>query len=300
MRSASESVHLVAATVGFISLFLIWVSVVWGLVLRNGWAATRMRHASIQGIHMITAVMGLTLGLVHGFTQLAVPLGPVRLVDVVVPFANTGDPIGIGIGVVALELMIAAALSVVVQRKLGFNRWRALHLLNHVAFMLLVGHVLMSGSDTTPRFVWGSVLVGWLLVVALWLSSTRRSGQATRRVGERFGVTRRRDEVVVAVDSARCARFGFCEHEAPDVFTLRSDGRLAYRVSVPADLAGDIVRAIDVCPRRAISLNRVPTAIVSAAPATPTMNEEEDEHLTQPRGIRPATVTGLRGREGRR
>src|SRR6187549_2863971 len=97
LRSGTESVHLVAATVGFLSFFLIWVSVIWGLILRNGWISTRLRHAAIHGAHMITALMGLTLGTVHAFAQLAPPYATTHLVDVVVPFTNPTDPIGIGI-----------------------------------------------------------------------------------------------------------------------------------------------------------------------------------------------------------
>jgi ferredoxin len=291
LRSASESVHLVAATVGFLSFFLIWVSVIWGLILRNGWISTRLRHAAIHGAHMITAIMGLTLGVVHAFTQLAVPFGAIHLVDVVVPFTNPGDPVGVGIGVIAMEIMIAAAISVMIQRRLGYNRWRALHALNHVAFMLLAGHILISGSEAGFTLVWMSVLISWLIAVTLWMSTARQSVQARRAVGEKLGVTTRREDVNVVVDSAKCARFGFCEHEAPEVFSLLPDGRLSYRVAISLDQVNDVVRAIDVCPRRAIALNRTPTAVVSGVrPA------EEEPHLTSPRGIPQDKITQLHNR----
>jgi ferredoxin/DMSO/TMAO reductase YedYZ heme-binding membrane subunit len=290
LRSGAASVHLVAATVGFLSLFLIWLSVVWGLVLRNGWLSTRLRHATIQGIHHIAALLGVTLACVHAFAQLAVPYATVHLVDVLLPFQNPTDPLGIGIGVISLELMIATTLSVLVQRWMGYSRWRALHALNHVAFVLVVGHVLISGSDVAPRPIWGAVLVGWLFTVALWVSTARRSSQVRNAVGEKLGMSQRRDQVIVGVDSARCARFGFCEHEAPDVFTLLSDGRLSYRVSVPATEANDVVRAIEVCPRRAITLNRTPTAVVSGR------RPEEDAHLTSPRGLRTVKINELQNR----
>ena len=294
MRSGTESVHLVAATVGFLSFFLIWVSVIWGLILRNGWISTRLRHAAIHGAHMITALMGLTLACVHAAAQLAVPFATVHLVDVVVPFTNPTDPIGIGIGVISLEIMVAAAVSVMIQRRLGYNRWRALHSLNHVAFMLVAAHILISGSDVAPTPVWGAVLGAWLIAAGLWASTTRQSVQARRLVGEKVGVTPRREEVIVSVDSAKCARFGFCEHEAPEVFSLLSDGRLSYRVSVSMEQVNDVVRAIDVCPRRAIHLTRTPTAVVSGVrPAAPT---EESPHLTSPRGIPVEKITQLHNR----
>src|SRR4051812_9826937 len=42
LRSGTQSAHLIAASVGFTSFFLIWISVIWGLILRNGWVSTRL------------------------------------------------------------------------------------------------------------------------------------------------------------------------------------------------------------------------------------------------------------------
>lgn len=306
MPSGTESTHIVAAGVGFTSFFLIWLSVIWGLMLKNGWMSTRMRHSAIHGAHMIIALMGLTLGIVHAFAQLAVPFTPVHLVDVVVPFTNPSDPIGIGIAVIALEIFVAAAVSVAVQHKMGYNRWRALHALNHVAFILLVAHILISGSDVAPTPVWGTVLAMWLVTLMLWASTARRSTELGRNVGNRVGVTPRRDRATVSVDSSHCARYGFCEHEAPDVFTLLSDGRLSYRVSVPSEQINDVVRAMEVCPRRAISLNRAAHSVISGRQAQPQEQEpagrgapqqvEDNAHLTSPRGMPSPNVTQLHRR----
>jgi sulfoxide reductase heme-binding subunit YedZ len=292
VRNAQESVHLVAATVGFLSLFLIWLAVVWGLVLRNGWAQSRIRHATVYGLHQTLALLGLCLAVVHAFAQLATPQGPVHLLDTLVPFTNDLDPIGIGVGVIALEVMVACAASVLIQRRLGYTRWRSLHALNYVAFMFLVGHVLISGSDMAHPVRWGAVLGAWLLTVVLWLSTTPwfvnlRQGLSRRRSGPAG------EEILVNVDGNRCAQFGFCEHEAPGVFALRSDGRLAYRAAVPADQVADVIRAVEVCPARAIALHRTPTTVL-------TQRKERIEPMTGPQRIPEDAAAGPRRRRGAR
>lgn len=291
MRSAAESVHLIAATVGFLSFFLLWLAVAWGMILRNGWALTRIRHATIYGIHSTVSLLGLTLAAVHAFAQLAVPGGPIRLVHEVVPFIAPDDPVGIGVGVLSLELMVAAALSILIQKRLGYTRWRALHALTYVAFMLLVAHVLISGSDVGPSWVWGSVLGAWLVTVALWLSGTSLLQGMRQERAERVSARQRSQEITVNVDAQRCARFGFCEHEAPDVFRLRGDGRLSYRGTVPADSLEAAIRAVEVCPARAIALTAPPSSIL-----TPRRPEPPDDGA-----VDGATVTGLhRERQARR
>jgi len=266
VRSTAESVHLIAATVGYLSFFFLWLSVVWGMILRNGWAQTRIRHSTVFGIHGVLALLGLCLAMVHAFSQLANPTGTIYLIHIFVPFIHYWDPIGIGVGVVSLELLTALALSFLIQRRIGHTRWRALHIFAYVAFMLLVAHVLVSGTDTASPYVWGSVLGCWLVTVVLWIVSTGPFTRARRGMA-RFRADRLRgQELSVNVDTGRCARFGFCEHEAPDVFKLLSDGRLSYKGSVPVERAEAVIRAAEVCPARAIALKQPPTKVFTPRP----------------------------------
>jgi ferredoxin/DMSO/TMAO reductase YedYZ heme-binding membrane subunit len=256
-------VHAVAATVGFASWLLLWSALVLGLVVRNGWASTRWRHSTVEAAHMTLALLGLTLGVVHGGAQLAAPNGIIRLVDVAVPFVNPSDPVGVGAGVLSLELFLAGALSVPIRKRLGQSRWRAVHTLTYAAFILLTAHVLISGSDVGPTWLWMSIVAACGIVVVLWFASTRLVSRVRTRIGRRSSARDRAQTLMVDVDATRCQRFGFCEHEAPDVFRLQGDGRLAYRTYVPAESVEPVIRAVGVCPARAIALRRLPTTVVT-------------------------------------
>jgi ferredoxin/DMSO/TMAO reductase YedYZ heme-binding membrane subunit len=259
----SQTLHAVAATVGFTSWLLLWAALVLGLVVRNGWASTRWRHSTMEGAHTTLALLGLTLGLVHGGAQLAVPNGIVRLVDEVLPFVNPADPVGVGAGALSLELFLAAALSVPIRKRLGQSRWRAVHTLTYAAFILVSAHVLISGSDVGPTWLWMSIVAACAIVVVLWLASTRVVSRVRTRLGRRSTARDRAQTLMIDVDPTRCQRFGFCEHEAPEVFRLQGDGRLAYRTYVPAESVDPVIRAVGVCPARAIALRRLPTTVVT-------------------------------------
>jgi ferredoxin/DMSO/TMAO reductase YedYZ heme-binding membrane subunit len=309
VRSAAQSVHLVAASAGFLSYLLMWATTIWGMLLGRGWSATRFKHSNVYATHMTLALTGMTLGWGHAFTQLANPTGTVFLVDEFVPFANGRDPIGIGVGVVATELMTALLISMPLQRKLGYRRWRALHSLAYASFTLIAGHVLLSGSDVGPLYVKIPVVALWLSTVVLWLGITDRTrkqrqalAEAEAAGGSGFGEdvprgpraqrpqrAEREFRAEVQVDPSRCARFGFCEQEAPEVFELRADGRLGYKTSVPPEHVSGVERAAKVCPARAIKLKRV--APVLDMPAEP---EPAGRHG----GGSIGNVTGLRRRGG--
>jgi ferredoxin/DMSO/TMAO reductase YedYZ heme-binding membrane subunit len=288
----SQTVHAVAATVGFTSWLLLWAALVLGLVVRNGWASTRLRNSTVEAAHMTLALLGLTLGVVHGGAQLAAPNGIIRLVDEVVPFVNPTDPVGVGAGVLSLELFLAGALSVPIRKRLGQSRWRAVHTLTYAAFILLTAHVLISGSDVGPTWLWMTIVAAAAIVVLLWLASTRLVSRVRTRLGRRSTARDRAQTLMIDVDPTRCQRFGFCEHEAPEVFRLQSDGRLAYRTYVPAESVDPVIRAVGVCPARAIALRRLPTTVVTADTG-PIPQITPAGGVPQPTPLRSGAIPGL-------
>jgi sulfoxide reductase heme-binding subunit YedZ len=291
LRTAQDSVHLIAATIGFVSYAALWAGTLWGTVLRSGWATSRLRHQTVHGIHMHLILLGLTLGIVHGLVQMAAPYGKVRAIDVVVPFVDRADPIGVGLGVLALELMIATALSVLIQRKLGYARWRALHSLGYLSFTMVAAHLLISGSELYPEPVRTAIAASWAVVVVAGISTVAPVARMPRAVLDRLSPRHRAEEVTVAVDPGKCGSFGFCEQEAPGIFTLRSDQRLAYRSVVPSDQAEAAMRAAVVCPARAIKLGRLPATVVVSQPGADTSTVAPlASTLTPHTGAQPAVA----------
>jgi DMSO/TMAO reductase YedYZ heme-binding membrane subunit/ferredoxin len=289
VRNAAQSVHLVAAGAGFLSYLLLWATVMWGMVLGRGWAMTRFKYANVYATHMTLSILAMTLGWGHAFTQLANPVGTVFLIDEFVPFANGRDPVGIGVGVVATEIMTALLISVPLQRRLGDRRWRALHSLAYASFTLLAGHVVLAGSDVGPLYVKIPVIALWLSTVMLWLGLSARTRKAGKAPADGADGGRRRKQAEVQVDPGKCARFGFCEQEAPEVFELRGDGRLGYRPSVPAEQVEAVGRAVKVCPARAITMRRVGPETGPSRPAQ-TVGGEPEASLADVVDLRPGNT----------
>src|SRR5262249_11504425 len=57
----------------------------------------------------------------------------------------------------------------------------------------------------------------------------------------------------VEINPGKCARFAFCEQEAPEIFKLNGD-RIDYKTTVPADQIDAVAMAVKVCPARAIKM----------------------------------------------
>jgi ferredoxin len=103
----------------------------------------------------------------------------------------------------------------------------------------------MAAMNTVVLFAGAVVAV---LGFGVFFFGKRRSGD------DEYG-----DTVPINVDPVRCARFGFCEHEAPDVFQIRREGRFTYKPAVPVEDIDRVIRAVEVCPARAIRVGGVHT-----------------------------------------
>jgi ferredoxin len=121
-----------------------------------------------------------------------------------------------------------------------------------------VAGVPLPGTQVTHPVLLLLAAVVLVATMFFWVATgpRRRGDQREDARGERRG--RRGPSVTVDVDPVRCARFGYCEHEAPDVFQLRREGRLTYQDRVPVDEIDPVIRAAEVCPARAISLGPIP------------------------------------------
>jgi ferredoxin len=118
-----------------------------------------------------------------------------------------------------------------------------------------VAAITFPGSQATQARV---VLLA-AIVIAVSLIVLAATGRRRGRGGDGAeGGRPRGPSVTVHVDPIRCARFGYCEHEAPRVFQIRREGRLTYQARVRVGEIDPVVRAVEVCPARAITLGRMP------------------------------------------
>jgi len=61
----------------------------------------------------------------------------------------------------------------------------------------------------------------------------------------------------VRVDADRCDGYGRCEVIAPEVFRLGEEAPVEILIEgdIPEDLEGKVIRAVERCPKLALSLN---------------------------------------------
>ena len=132
---------------GIVALVLIAASVTIGL----GMAAKAFQKPGLPrvliAVHEHAALAALVAIAVHGLTLLGDAwLNPGPL-GIAVPFVIDHEPVFTGLGIIGGYLAAILGLTFYIRRRVGTRRWRNLHRLTPLVYVLGVVHTLGSGTD---------------------------------------------------------------------------------------------------------------------------------------------------------
>jgi hypothetical protein len=154
---------------GFTAFLLLTLSVALGLALSLQLQAPRWPRLINNELHNFVTVVTLVFIGVHVLAVWLDPFTQFGLDEILLPFASHYRPIWMGLGIVAMYLAIAIALSVYIRPRIGYAWWRRLHYLTFAVYALTLVHGIATGSDT--RTWWGITIYGGsalLITTLLW------------------------------------------------------------------------------------------------------------------------------------
>jgi ferric reductase like protein len=151
---------------GFAAYGLLSLSVVVGLVLRNRWHSLRWPRVVTNELHGYLSLLALVFLVFHVLAVAVDPFTHFGLAEVLVPLVSHYRPLWMGLGIVALYLLLAVWVTTLLRRRIGHRAWRRTHVLAFGVYAAATVHGLGTGSDT--RTVWGTaVYVTSVSLVAL-------------------------------------------------------------------------------------------------------------------------------------
>ena len=150
---------------GVSALVLFSLVVALGMTLRTGRPVAGLPRFAVAEVHRTVSLTALGLVLLHVLTLLADPYAQLRLVDAAMPFLGRYRPLWVGLGTVALDLVVLLVVSSLLRRRIGLRTWRALHWAAYLCWPVAVLHAAGSGTDRHSSWLL-FVLVGCCLLVA--------------------------------------------------------------------------------------------------------------------------------------
>ncbi len=160
---------------GAATLIVLTCTVVVGIVTATRWIGQSTPGFVAADLHRNLSLLALTLLAAHIVTTVLDPFAHIGVRDVIVPFGAAYRPVWLGLGVAAMEVMVAVAATSLMRGRVGPRAWRLIHWTAYGSWPLAVIHGLGTGSDARAPWLIG-VVVSCVAAVLLALVQRIREG----------------------------------------------------------------------------------------------------------------------------
>ena len=157
--------YLTRAT-GLVTLLLLTLSVLLGMLNAGRFRSERWPRFLTQGLHANVSLLVLAFLALHVGSTVLDTYTSISLAAAFVPLASSYQPYWLSLGTVALDLLVALAVSSLLRGRLGHRAWRRVHWLAYACWPAAVAHGLGIGTDRTATWVVGLTL-GCVLAVGV-------------------------------------------------------------------------------------------------------------------------------------
>lgn len=193
LATSSTTLWYSTRATGIVTLLLLTVTMVLG-ILTAGRAKSRNWPAFAEAdLHKRVSVLAVVFLAMHVLTAVLDTYVSVGWASLVVPFTSTYQPLWTGLGTVAVDLMIAVAVSSALRQRISAGVWRTIHWLAYASWPLAMAHSLGEGSDASKLWmdaVAGSCALAVTGAVAWRVRGHRRQGRQAAQAGALTRVVR--------------------------------------------------------------------------------------------------------------
>ena len=132
---------------GIVSLAMFTVSLSLGVLARSGRPAGSLGRVGASSLHRAAAITGVGLVAVHMVSLLFDSYAQLRAVDLLVPFLATYRPLWLGLGTLAVDLLLVVTVVSLLRHRLGPRTFRIVHYSTSLLWPIALLHSLGPGTD---------------------------------------------------------------------------------------------------------------------------------------------------------
>jgi sulfoxide reductase heme-binding subunit YedZ len=166
---------------GVVCLVLLTLSVLLGVTASTRLASATWPRFVTQGLHRNVSLFVVVLLAGHVAVVVIDDYVPIHPIDAVLPFRAAYRPFWLGLGVVAVDVLLALVVTSLLRQRLGYATWRVVHWISYLSWPLALVHGLGTGTDS--RRTWSLALtIGCAAAVLLAIAWRIVSGWPTRAV----------------------------------------------------------------------------------------------------------------------
>jgi methionine sulfoxide reductase heme-binding subunit len=184
---------------GIVALILLTLTMVLGLVTTGRARARNWPGFAQQEIHRRISIIAVVFLAIHVVTSILDTYVNIGWFAVVIPFTSPYGRFWVGLGTIALDLMVAVFVSSLLRARLKPGTWRAIHWLAYASWPIALAHTFGLGTDSRERWV---IALGALCVFSVVLSVAWRARAAAKRRAMLSAVTRPATPIARRVSTA--------------------------------------------------------------------------------------------------
>ncbi len=146
----NEILWYTSRATGVVSIVLLTAVVVLGVITAGGRRPQGDASTVVMGLHRVLSLgMGVFL-LAHIATAIGETYVDIGWVSAVLPFTSGYERATIGLGTLAVDIMLAVGVTSALRHRLRESTWRAVHTLSYLLWPIAIVHGLVLGTADQP------------------------------------------------------------------------------------------------------------------------------------------------------
>ncbi|ALG09040.1 ferric reductase-like transmembrane domain-containing protein [Kibdelosporangium phytohabitans] len=154
---------------GIVSLVLFTVAVSLGLLTAGRAGSRRWPRFVTESLHRNISMASLLFLAIHVGSVVLDTYVSISLAEAFIPFIGTYSPLYLGLGAIALDLILVLVLTGVLRTKMPYRAWRFIHWAAYASWPVAVAHTVGVGTDQ----LWALITIGVSVAVVLGCGSLR-------------------------------------------------------------------------------------------------------------------------------
>ncbi len=183
--NGTHATWYITRAAGWIAYFLLWFSMVWGLVIPTKFLEKFLSPTFVVDFHEYLSLLSIGFVILHVTVLLFDQYLPFTLAQILVPFASTYRPLWVGLGIIGAYLGLLVTVTFYLRKKIGQKRFKSIHTLSVFAYLGVILHAFFSGTDSSlpiAQLIYFSTFIIVVFLTAFWLV---RDKQIKQEKGER-------------------------------------------------------------------------------------------------------------------
>lgn len=179
---SSTSLWYTTRASGLVALVLFTLTMVLGITTTTRARSGNWPGFAHQELHRRVSMMAVVFLGFHILTSVMDTYVNIGWAAVVVPFASAYGRFWIGVGTIALDLMLAVFITSLLRARLRPGTWRAVHWLAYLSWPVALAHAFGIGTDAGARWV---ILLGATCVASVTAALAWRLRSVSRQSAAR-------------------------------------------------------------------------------------------------------------------